>query len=244
MERTSAAQNRRNATARCNAATRASVPWRPRGRAGSPAPIPGVLPIAAAPTRNASGHRGRRTACSTVVFGPWSATGCRTGSVVVLVNDRRPPGATSSCSATITPVAGSTRTIAPVVDDDGHRGADQPGRYRVASRPYRMQDQAVDLAQHRRRPICNAATAVCSSSCSAINRSSGIAWISGMERGVDLGAPGHGGSVGGPQIHGFAGDRGLGQQRHRQIALGVAAQVLHDALRLRVTGVTEVGANP
>ena len=65
-----------------------------------------------------------------------------------------------------------------------------------------------------------------------------------MNRGVDLGAPRRRRSVGRPDVDHHAVDGGLGQQRHGQVPLGVAAQVLHDALRLRVVGVAEVRGEP
>ncbi len=62
----------------------------------------------------------------------------------------------------------------------------------------------------------------------------------GMHRGVDFGAPRLGCGVGGPQINSSAVDGGLGEQWYGQIALGVTAHVLHNALGLRILGVTEV----
>ena len=46
--------------------------------------------------------------------------------------------------------------------------------------------------------------------------------------------------VEGTKIDLLAGQRGFGQQRDREVVLGVATQVLHDALRLRVGAVAEV----
>ena len=78
-----------------------------------------------------------------------------------------------------------------------------------------------------------------------INRSSGAAQISECTGRVDLGAPS-------PQPRcspscrstSRAVDSRLCQQRDCQVALGVAAQVLHDALGLRVACVAEVGGKP
>ena len=61
-----------------------------------------------------------------------------------------------------------------------------------------------------------------------------------MDCGVDFGAPRLRRGVGGPDVDRGAGDGGLGQQRDGQVALGVAAQVLHDALGLRIVRVAEV----
>ena len=91
MERTSAARNRLNATARRNAATSASWPWAaPRPSRISNSEPSRVLPIAAAPTRNASASSpSAQNCCSTVGFRPRPATGRWPGPVVVLVEDRR-----------------------------------------------------------------------------------------------------------------------------------------------------------
>ena len=91
MERTSAARNRRNATARRSAATSASVPWAaPRASRISSSEPRRVLPIAAAPTRNASRVLAERA--ELLLGGGFRsrpAARCRPRPVVVGVEDRR-----------------------------------------------------------------------------------------------------------------------------------------------------------
>ena len=65
-----------------------------------------------------------------------------------------------------------------------------------------------------------------------------------MHRGVDFGTPRPGRVVGDPQIDTAPRDGGLGEQWDCQVALGVAAQVLHDALGFGIRSMTEVRRKP
>ena len=62
-----------------------------------------------------------------------------------------------------------------------------------------------------------------------------------MQRSVDLSTPRRGPAVEGTQINRFAGQSGFGQQRDREVVLGVAAQMLDNALRLGIGTVAEIG---
>lgn len=62
--------------------------------------------------------------------------------------------------------------------------------------------------------------------------------------GVNFRAPRFRRSVGGADIDGCAGNRGLGEQRHREVALGVADEVVHHPFRLRVIRMAEVRCEP
>ena len=209
MERTSAARNRRNATARRSAATSASVPWAaPRPSRISSSEPRRVLPIAAAPTRNASASSPRAQNC----FSAWFS-GVARGSV--------PAGARRSASSRIEALTRARRVrVRPrsprsrvrrgnraVIDDHGHAWCRSAGwapssgpsrtGHTTAGRPCGSTDGA---------PICNRSDGSgCSSSRSIGQPLVGDRADLRMHRGVDLGAPRHGRGVGGPQIHRLAG---------------------------------------
>ena len=240
MERTSAARNRLNATARRSAATSASVPWAaPSASRISSSEPRRVLPIAAAPTRNASASAPRaQNCCSARGFRARPAAGRGPGPVVVGVEDRRLTGRDQLVFGHDHPGGGSTISSRAAVDDHAARwsrsagsapssGPRRTGR-RTAGRPCGSPAAA-------RSPAAATATAR-STSRSVTSRSSGTAADLRMHRGVDLRAPRRRGRVRRAHAHRPTVDRGLGEQRHHQVALRVAAQVLHDPLRLRVAG--------
>ena len=82
-----------------------------------------------------------------------------------------------------------------------------------------------------------------SSSRSAARRSSGTAQISECTAALTSAHHAAAAALAAATLTGRP-DRRLGQQRHHQIGLRVAAQVLHDALRLRIGGLAPIRAKP
>ena len=125
-----------------------------------------VLPIAAAPTRNASASSPRAQNCFSTVF-----SGAVPGWVQAGVRRSARRGSTSARGDEFVfghdhPRGGFHHDRRPVIDHDGHAGADQPGGYRVAGRAIPDTGEPVDLAGDRGRPDLRAAAraAVASSS--------------------------------------------------------------------------------
>ena len=135
-------------------ATNASVPCAaPRASRISNSDPRRVLPIAAAPTRNASASSPSAQNCfSTLVFGRGPRLGCRAWPVVVGVEDRGAARGGEFVFGHDHPGGGFDQADRAVIDHHGHAGADQPGGHRVAGRGVPDAGQPVDLAQHRRRP--------------------------------------------------------------------------------------------
>ncbi len=134
--------------------TKASVPWAaPRASRISSSEPRRVLPIAAAPTRNAWASSPRAQNCfSTARFRAWPAARRRSWPVVVGVEDRGAARGGEFVFGHDHPGGGFDQADRAVIDHHGHAGADQPGGHRVAGRGVPDTGQPVDLAQHRRRP--------------------------------------------------------------------------------------------
>ena len=200
-----------------------------------------MLPIAAAPTRNASAAGpSPQNCCSVVVFGRGPRFGAGRGPVVVLVQHRHLPGRGQRVVGDdLTGGFGDQQPAA--VLHQPHRGTDQPGRHRVPGGREPDAGQPVDLPGDRRRPDLQPQGRQRAQHLSFLEQP-GV-WDRGdlrVHRGVDLGPPQGGGGVRLVHVHRTAGDLGLGQQRHHQISLRVPDEVFHDPLRFRVVGVAEV----
>ena len=121
---------------------------------------------------------------------------------------------------------------------EGDLVADQPARHRVAGRPEPDTRQPVDLPADR--PSAHSSRndgSGPSSGCSTASRSAGTAQISAWVSRVDLSAPHGGRAVGRSMII-------EGLLRDHQVSLGIADQMLHHPLRLRIRRLTEVGPKP
>ena len=129
MDRTSAARNRRNATARRSAATSASVPCAaPSASRISSSDPSRVLPIAAAPTRNACASSPRsQNCCSIVVLRSWPAVRCRPWPVVVGVENRGAARGDEFVFGHDHPGGGLDEADRSVIDHDGHAGCRSAG---------------------------------------------------------------------------------------------------------------------
>ena len=125
---------------------------------------------------------GNLTQCAELLFGmgfgSWPAVGRRSWPVVVGIADRRVARGTQFVLGHDHPGRGLDQADRPVIDDDGHLAADQPGGHRVAGRGIPDTRQPVDLTQRRCARSARSDGNGRSTSRSTISRSSGIAQIS------------------------------------------------------------------
>ena len=226
IDRTSAARNRLNATARRSAPTSASVPCAAPSASSTSSSAPSrVLPIAAAPTRNASASGAERAELLLGRgFRARTAVRCRAGPVVVLVEHGRSHRARPARGRRRSPRSGFDDQQPATVLHQPHRGADQPGRHRVPGRGEPHAGQPVDLPGHRRRPDLQPQRRQRAQHFSLDDQPLvGDRADLRVHRGVDLRAPRRrrrcsprARSTGRPV------DPGLGEQRDHQVALRVA----------------------
>ena len=130
-------------------------------------------------------------------------------------------------------------THPPLRDRDQHDGPDEPVRHRVAGRAEPHAGQPVNLAADRPRPDLAAQRRQHPQQLPLLLEPGGGHRADlRMGHRVHLLAPGDGRRVRRRQV---------GQTRlfgDHQVAFGIADQVLHDPLRLRVVAVAEVGPEP
>ena len=250
MDRTSAARQRPNATARASASSKACSPCAAARVFSSASSGPSrVFPAAAAPVMNASavgpsaqnafscrGSSGAPPAAAPAADRRSDHRGS-TPRPARPAGARRPPrprrpSTGPAMIASVRSCSTCSRTWAPISRD----------RHRVARRPEPDTGEPVDLAGHRPAdagPQRRQRGQQLPLDEQPLGRHRADLRV---HRGVDLDTPPRGRGVRRREVgERVTGPAGAGDH---QVGLGVADQVLHDPLRLRVRGLAEVGPEP